>query len=217
MRNMMIGAVLAAMVLAVPAMSLPAQAADTAVAAKPVAVIEGFRSAKFGQAEAEVRKAITADFGLKDAAIRRDIHPTERTTVLTAEVDNLLPGSGKAQITYVLGFASQRLSHINVVWPGGEGRPDLASTAVALRNYFLGQEFKPDSVVANAELPDHTIMVFRGSDAKGRMVLLILQRPQEPAKGKKQDSASAPPSYLRLTYVEKPTEADVFQVKPGQF
>jgi len=215
MRKLVMGAVLAVMSVAVPAISHPAQAAERAVAAKPVAVIDGFRSAKFGQTEADVRKAITADFGLKDAAIRRDTHPTERTTVLTAEVDNLLPGSNKAQVTYVLGYVSQRLSHINVVWPGGEGTADLAPTAVALRNYFLGQEFKPDSVVTNAELPDHTIMVFRGADTKGRMVLLILQRPPEPGKGKKGDSGLA--SYLRLTYVEKPTEPDIFQVKPGQF
>lgn len=217
MRKLVMGAVLAVMSVAVPAMSLPAQAAESAVAPKPAAVIDGFRSAKFGQTEAEVRKAIANDFGLKDAAIRHDIHPTERTTVLTVDVDNLLPGSGKAQVTYVLGYASQRLSHINVVWPGGEGKPDLALTAVALRNYFLGQEFKADSVVANAELADHTILVFRGADTKGRMVLLILQRPPEPGKGKKPDPAAAPPSYLRLTYVEKPTEPDVFQVKPGQF
>ena len=217
MRKLMMGAVLAAMSMAVPAISLPAQAAERAAAAKPVAVIDGFRSARFGQTEVEVRKAIANDFGLKESAIRRDIHPTERTTVLTVDVDNLLPGSGKAQVTYVLGYASQRLGHINVVWPGGEDKPDLALTAVALRNYFLGQEFKADSVVANAELPDHTILVFRGADTRGRMVLLVLQRPPERAKGKKPDPAAGTPSFLRLTYVEKPAEPDVFQVKPGQF
>ena len=58
---------------------------------------------------------------------------------------------------------------------------------------------------------------FRGTDAKDRMVVLQFQPLPDPAKEKKAEKETAPPSYLRLAYIEKPKNPDVFQIKPGQF
>src|SRR5271157_3878925 len=59
---------------AVPSDQAPAETATPPAApAEPVTppvVIDGFRSAHFGMAEAEVRKAITADFKLSGTAVR---------------------------------------------------------------------------------------------------------------------------------------------------
>ena len=218
-----VSAILAVMVCMGGVMSHSAQGTESSaqnVPTKPVAVIDGFRSAKFGQTEAEVREAIASDFGKKGNAPKSEANPIEGTTVLSVDVENLLPNSGEASVAYVLGFTSRKLIQVNVLWQG-KGKNDPTQIALALSNYFLGEEFKPDSVVVNAELPDHSILVFRGTDMKGRMVVLELLQPQDPAKAKKADTSTkqpaAQPSSLRLSYIEKPAEPDIFKIKPGQF
>src|SRR5580692_4597706 len=83
--------------------------------AEPVS-IDGFRSAHFGMTEAEVRKAIDADFKLSGSAVKPTDSPVERTRALSVTAPGLVPDSGKATIDYVLGFKSQRLIEVNVVW-----------------------------------------------------------------------------------------------------
>jgi hypothetical protein len=41
----------------------------------------------------------------------------------------------------------------------------VVGTANALRDYFASEAFRADSVVANRQLAENTILVFRGSDA----------------------------------------------------
>ncbi|MBF0563137.1 MAG: hypothetical protein HQL37_14255 [Alphaproteobacteria bacterium] len=213
MASLMVMAVAVAPAIAQQPPSLTARA-------KPAANVDGFRSAKFGMDESAVRKAIVADFGLKDDKVHRDVHPTEKTTVVTIAVEGLLPDTGPAVVTYILGFHAQKLTQINVLWPQANAT-NLAGAAMTLRNHFLGQEFRPDSVVANAQLADGGLLAFRGIDQKGRMVIVHLQSTQahdDPKdKGAKPDSAKAPEGYLRLSYIETPDKPDVFTLQPGQF
>ena len=218
-----VSAVLAVMVFMGGILSHSAQGTEGSaqnLPTKPVAVIDGFRSAKFGQTEAEVREAIASDFGKKASALKSENNPIEGTTVLSVDVESLLPNSGEANIAYVLGYTSRKLIQVNVLWQS-KGKNDPTQIALALSNYFLGEEFKADSVVVNAELPNHSVLVFRGADAKGRMVVLELLQPQDETKAKKADNSSkqpaAQPSSLRLSYIEKPAEPDIFKIKPGQF
>jgi hypothetical protein len=76
------------------------------VALSPVAVaragdITGYRSAVFGMSEAETRAAIAADFGVAANDIRRATHDLQKTTILAIAVKGLVPGSGRAEISYV--------------------------------------------------------------------------------------------------------------------
>lgn len=184
-------------------------------AAKPAAAIDGFRSAKFGMDEDAVRKAIVADFRTKGDKIVREVHPTEKTTVLSLTADNLLPESGPAQISYIFGYQSQKLIQVNVAWIQFQGM-NLGAAATILRNHFLGLEFQADSVVANAKLPDGSLLAFRGIDSKGRMVTVHYQpfpKPEKPPA----DAAKIPEGALRLSYIESPEKPDAFVLKPGQF
>src|SRR5689334_21708725 len=52
--------------------------------------IEGFRSARFGQTESQVRTAIKDDFKLNDAAITAATHPLEQTRSLSIKVRDLV-------------------------------------------------------------------------------------------------------------------------------
>ena len=182
---------------------------------KPVADIQGFRSAKFGMDEASVRKAIASDFGIKDDKIQREEHPTEKTTILAASVENLLPDSGSSVVTYVLGYRSKKLVQVNVIWPKGEDIP-LGNTAIILRNYFLSMQFPPDSAVADAQLQDGSILAFRGTDQRGHMVAVLFQPTPKPKKDDKEQKPKNVAS-LHLSYVESPNKPDVFTLEPGKF
>src|SRR5215475_575592 len=65
--------------------------------------VTGFRDARFGMTEAEVRAAVKKPFAVKDADIKTTANPTEGTTLLIVRVDSLDPGPGPANITYIFG------------------------------------------------------------------------------------------------------------------
>ena len=80
------------------------------------AVIEGFRQARFGMNEEQVKQAIRKDFPEAAGKLAHAIHPTEKTTVLSLTVADLLPHSGNARISYILGHRSRKLGQVNIVW-----------------------------------------------------------------------------------------------------
>lgn len=194
--------------------SVAQSAGNAPVAKKPEASLDGFRSARFGMDEEALRKAVAADFGLKGDKISREVHPSEKTTVLTVAVDNLLPETGTAQVSYILGYQSRKLIQVNVAWLQFPGM-NLGAAATILRNHFLGMEFRPDTVAVNAKLPDGSLLAFRGVDIKGRMVTVFYQPIAKPEG--KANQGKTPEGALRLSYVETPDKPDAFVVKPGQF
>lgn len=181
------------------------------------ALVEGFRSAKFGADEKTVRAAIKADFGLEGKAVSAEENPVEKTTALVATVDALEPG-GKAQIAYILGYKSKKLIQVNVVWgapvdPGATAEK-LTGTAVLLRNYFTQQSFAPDRRQQDQRLQDGSILFFQGTDAQDRQVSLhLLGVPLPTKEGEKPKAGYS----LRLSYVADPKSADIFQLKAGSF
>jgi hypothetical protein len=89
----------------------------------------------------------------------------------------LLPNTGAARISYIFGYRSKKLIQINLVWTSdGSAASDetIVAAANSLRDYFAARRYKPDSAVANRQLADNTIVVFRADDLQGRTVLLVL-------------------------------------------
>ncbi len=97
---------LAAGVILATGMSADRIGANAALAAEQAAVVDGFRSAKFGATGAELKKAITKEFGHKGDDIQTAIHPLEKTTSYIVVVDDLIPDSGKGTVSYILGNKS---------------------------------------------------------------------------------------------------------------
>jgi hypothetical protein len=198
----------------------PAPAPKTAPAPAP-AKIEGFRTARFGMAAADVRKAIQADFGVSDNDIKVEINPVQKTTALTIDVKDLLPGTGLARVSYLFGYKSNRLFTVLVVWAhafsADNSREVLVDAANVLRAHFESENF-PRGIVVDSALPDGSVLVFRGMDAQGRMVALAataLYTANPSGAGDK--AAPQPDPVLRLTYVEDPQHPDVYTIKPGEF
>ena len=206
------------LVLAAPAAQSEAAAApSSAEAAKPeAAAIDGFRDAHFGMTETELRRAVDKDFPKSAVAVA--VNPTEKTTILSLTAGGLLPDTGPARISYILGYQSKRLIQVNVVWvSSGTAASDavVVGSANTLRDYFSAQKFKPQSIALNQKLGDGAILVFRGSDEERRMVLLLLNGSGAAARhGKK---PPPPPLTLELSYIADSVHPDIFRIRKGQF
>jgi hypothetical protein len=188
--------------------------------AGPPAMIEGFRQALFGMSEEQVRQAVRKDFPAATAKISSAIHPSEKTTVLSLTVADLLPNTGNARISYIFGYRSKKLIQINIVWTSeGSAASDatLVGTANSLRDYFASQNYKPDSTVANRQLAENTILVFRANDLQGRTVLLMLSGVAAAARGEEKKGSRPPPLTLELSYILDTAHPDVFRIAKGQF
>ena len=205
-----------------PAASAPT--APSAAEVKPYQV-EGFRSAKFGMDEAAVKRAIQADFNVKDSVISKEINSVDRTTILSITAKDVLPEISMARIHYIIGYSQKKLFQVVLVWGAGASETAPANTSVLggaqeLLNYFVGQSFKPENRIVNAQLPDGNALLFQGTDEKGRVVQLQYGTvPEPPRKGETPDPSKTPARipYGRLVYVEDPKNLDIFRIKPGQF
>jgi hypothetical protein len=182
---------------------------------KNKAMVEGFRSARFGMTEKEVYRAIYKDFRVSKKNVERQVHPVEQTVNLGILVDNLLPKSGPARAYYVFGYKSRRLIQVNIVWgkpviekPNAEQVVNLANQ---LREHFARQTFKNEGLMVNQPLGEESILVFRGTDEKRRMVLLLLANPQKPGFPPNQDIV------LKLSYIQHPENPDIFKIEKGKF
>jgi len=206
------------------AAGVPAGATSTAAAEAPAAgedktakAIDGFRSAKFGMSETDVRAAMTKDFGAKPDAIKIQDNASELTRSLLLTVPELLPNGGAAELSYVFGYKSKSLIQVGAVWSKAADTamtPEkLFSNANILRAHFMGEGFKPDSVAVNMPVAGGIVM-FRGSDAKDHSVILLLQGTFE---NKENNQRLLTPTSLLLFYVADAKSPDIFKLPPGQF
>jgi hypothetical protein len=194
----------------------PAPAPDQPPPSGPPLAIEGFRDAHFGMTETEVRQALHKDFPKLAGKIASAVNPSEKTAVLSLTAPDLLPDTGPARISYIFGYKSKQLIQVNIVW-SSDGKSETSDAAVVgtanqLRDYFAAESFKPDSVAKNLKLSDDAILVFRGSDAEGRMVLMVLNGPAASARHEKN-----PPLSLELSYIKDSAHPDIFKIGKGQF
>ncbi|MCP3407041.1 hypothetical protein [Bradyrhizobium sp. CCGB01] len=184
---------------------------------KAIKAIDGFRSAKFGMSETDVRAAITKDFSAKPDAIKIQDNASELTRSLLLSAPELLPNGGTAELSYVFGYKSKSLIQVGAVWSKGTDTAmtaeKLFSNANILRAHFMGEGFKPDSVAVNMPVAGGIVM-FRGSDAKDRSVILLLQGTFE---NKENNQRVLTPTSLLLFYVADAKSPDIFKLPPGQF
>jgi len=190
------------------------------------AEVDGFRSAKFGMSQDRVLKAIYKDFKITKSKVKVETHPIDRTENYLIQVQDLIPESGIAQIAYLFGYKTKKLFQVNVLWRNNtdarKNAKGLITTANLLRSLFLKKGFAKDKAIANHQLKDGSIIVFRGKDNLGRMVLLFLNNPvgtPEKAKLKsaKERDELTKKMTLMLSYMERPEKPDVFKISKDDF
>ncbi len=182
--------------------------------------VDGFRSARFGMTEAQLRAAIKSDFKVADNAIKAATHPVEQTRFLQVAVRDLVAIGGEAQVHYVLGFRSKTLIQINVQWTATDpdGIDTVRAVAAALRDLFASQaqagRFAKDSIATNVRAQD-ALIVFQGSDDKKRTVRLLFESAQAPPA-----APGRPPQVIarvRLMYMLSADNPDIQRPQSGQF
>ena len=91
----------------------PAAPAPNAESSEPFQV-DGFRSARWGMTDAQVKAAIRRDFNIPPEKIQTEENASERTAILTITVGDVLEGAGKARISYIFGYTSKKLIQVNI-------------------------------------------------------------------------------------------------------
>jgi hypothetical protein len=186
---------------------------------KKWAVIDGFRSAKFGMDKKKVTRSISRDFKISASKVKLKVHPTDKTTSIEITVPNLMDAGGTAKLGYILGQKSKKLMQVNVIWGTGvtkEVNPsDVVAAANLLRVHFLKKRYQEDKFAVNAKVNDNFLLVFRGIDQKGRMVALTLHTAT--AKEGEDKLEASKKVQLRLEYKLDPISPDVLSIKEGAF
>ncbi len=183
--------------------------------------VSGWRTARFGMSEAQVRQAIARDFNVAPSAIVTQDNPAERTRVLSAILPALEPGPGAATVSYILGASSKRLVHVNVAWQAGAGaaeRDRLAAAGILLARNFRERDWRPQAAVAGVREAPGVLVLFAGVDAKGSGVELRLSGvPIVGPDGTADLVAPAGTAELRLSYAANVARPDIVRLREGAF
>jgi hypothetical protein len=203
--------------------SVPACHAALAQDSPPYEVT-GFRDARFGMTEQEVRGLIARDFAAKSADVTSNLNPVEGTTVLTAKVASLDPGPGPAVVAYIFGYTSKRLIQVNVAWGDESAEKSdpnaMMAAGTRLERYFAGYAWSKDTTRAGIPVGPNTVVLFSGEDGKTGAVRLILDgvKYQMERDGKESTSPDpkGPPKLL-INYIANRDNPDVAKIEKGKF
>jgi hypothetical protein len=229
MRTLFPAAALISAMLALPvyAATPPAPATPPAAAAavklKPY-VTKGFRSAQFGQDQAQVIAAIEKDFGVKPADVQHMTVPSDGTSALVIIQSQMAPAPGTVTITYVLG-KNGNLIHVNVVWQisgeaNGVQRAQMVQSGLTLTSYFQSYSWDASKSLLNVPTGPNSVTMFMGRDNQGGTVQVAAAGVsfQHLQNGK---SVSSPtpsgPVRLEVSYGSANEGSDIATIKAGQF
>jgi hypothetical protein len=195
-----------------------AASAGDNVTTNPGPSISGFRNAEFGMTLAQVRRVIETEFKLPASSIKAGVNAIQHTDVLDAQVPDLIPGGGTANVSYVFGYQSHKLIEISVVWSKAID-PSITPQQIyqngeSLQQYFAGEGFPPQRSSGNIATSNGLIL-FRATDPTGNAVVLVFSGTM--TKDPKSDKVTLDPTTLTLAYASDPQHPDVFQLNKGSF
>jgi hypothetical protein len=157
---------------------------------KKWAVINGFRSAKFGMTEKEVLRAITKDFKISKRKVDKKMLLEGKMTALIIHVREMMDIGGPSDIVYILENKKKGLIRINIDWgksvTDNVVGKDILTTANLLRNNFVKKRYKKKLYAYNKRINDTMMLVFRGLDEKDRSITLRLESPMVKIADQKQ-------------------------------
>jgi hypothetical protein len=187
--------------------------------------VAGFRDARFGMTEPDVRAVITKTLGVKPADIVGTANPIEGTAVLTVRVPLLDPVPGPAQVAYIFGFASKKLIQVNVIWGDEKAKDQADATALVtagtrLERYFAGFAWRKDTTRSGIPVGDNTVVLFSGEDEKkGALRLIVDGVKYQMQREGNQTSSPEPkgPPKLIINYIADRENPDIAKIEKGKF
>jgi hypothetical protein len=214
-------AVLALLVLAATPMR-----SDVAVAqGEPLYEVTGFREARFGMTEWEVRQIAKRTFRVDEGDMTLAGDRIFGTTSLIVHVraQGLESGLGEGRVEYVFGYRNHKLFQVNAIW-GLDTNPQLNNNAMLagamrLMRYFLGFSWADRSLRVAEPLDGRSILLFSGMDLRAGEVWLVIEdvRYQLFTDGLvRLVPESDAPTKLMVSYRDN-NAYDVREVSPGEF
>jgi hypothetical protein len=187
--------------------------------------VTGFRDARFGMTEQDVRAVVTKTLGVKPADIVGTANPIEGTTVLTIRVPLLDPVPGPAQVAYIFGFASKKLIQVNVIWGDDKAKDQADATALVtsgtrLERYFAGFAWRKDTTRSGIPVGENTVVLFSGEDEKKGALRLIADgvKYQMQREGNQTTSPEPKgPPKLIINYIADRESPDIAKIEKGKF
>lgn len=187
--------------------------------------VTGFRDAKFGMTETEVKATVVKSFGVKPTEIVASTNPVEGTTVLTVKLASLDPAPGAARVAYILGNKSKKLIQVNVIWgeEGATATSDVNGMMTAgsrLERYFAGFVWKKDAVRAGIPVGENTVVLFAGEDDRKGAVRVIADgvKYQMQREGNQTTSPDPKgPPKLIINYIANRDDPDIAKIERGRF
>ena len=194
-----------AMLLSLGSGAVHARDVPAAPAARPLHEITGFRSARFGMDEDQVRAAVARDFKDHAALLQAVRHPDPRYSTLVLPLPSLEPGPGAAGVTYIFAAREHRLVQVNVLWsttdkPGDAERARMSTAGVQLADYFRALGWRPDAATMGVPLGSNGLVLFSGIDAHKAMVEVSLTGVALQGRDGKAVPAEGP-ARLRVAYL----------------
>lgn len=219
-RGALVRATLCAVVVAVSSPVVSAPAAEL-----PKYEVTGFRDARFGMSEPEVRAVAIKTLGAKAADIASTSNPVEGTKVLTVRLGSLDPGPGPAQVAYIFGHTSKKLIQVNVIWGDDAAKDRIDPNAVIgagarLERYFAGFAWRKDATRAGVPVGPNTLMLFAGEDEKKGAVRLVADGVKFQVKREGNDTTSPEPKgppKLIINYIADRDNPDIAKIEKGKF
>lgn len=146
--------------------------------------VTGFRSAQFGQKEAQVSQAAQKDLKVSADQVKQNVDKAAGVTVLSVELKSFEPLNLPAEVSYVLGNKCNCLTQVIVSWhfPQGlnaEKRGEAMQGIAALSGHFAQGAWGKDETITNRVTrqakagEENTIIFFRGQNASGSAVTLL--------------------------------------------
>jgi hypothetical protein len=167
-----------AMLFAIGPGAAHAQNVLVAPADQPLHEITGFRGARFGMNEDQVRAAVARDFKDYAALLQPAPHPDARYNMLVLPLPSLEPGPGPAGVTYIFAATEHKLVQVNVLWstdkPRDADRARMTAAGVQLADYFRALRWRPDAATMGVPLGPNGLVMFSGIDAHKAMVEVSL-------------------------------------------
>jgi hypothetical protein len=154
-----------------------------AQAALPKYEVTGFREARFGMTEPQVRAIAKSSFAVHDGDMMLSTDAIAGTTKLVVHVQMLEPGLGVGRVEYLFGHTRHTLFQVNVVW-GQDTNPQLSNAemldaAVRFQRYFLGFAWAHGMVRTGIPIgivfDDRAIFLFSGADGRGGAVSVAVE------------------------------------------
>jgi hypothetical protein len=185
--------------------------------------VTGFRGARFGMTQDEVRQVAKNAFNIADGQMMLTSDPASGATKLIVHVHQLEAGLGVGRVEYLFGYRQHELFQVNVVW-GRDSNPqldnsDILAGAMRLQGYFLGFDWAYGTVQMAVPLDERSVLLFGAVDRNNGAVTVAVENVRYRLLGGNVRLVPevSVPTIVTVTYLDQTRAADMRAISRREF